>query len=146
MRATVSRIVDPFLSEVDQVLGSGYSAVLYGSAARDEGAKATLAEREFRRPDVAGRTIFSAPPVPGPSATRAASGAPGAAYWQQRADYTIEADVVQKTLLSTEGSGICGRMDTTAATYYMAGYLQSTAQWTLTLHHWTAPMSGPVLD
>jgi predicted nucleotidyltransferase len=36
MRSTVSRIVDPFLAEVDQVLGSGYSAVLYGSAARDD--------------------------------------------------------------------------------------------------------------
>jgi predicted nucleotidyltransferase len=36
MRATVSRVVDPFLSEVDQALGSGYSAVLYGSAARDD--------------------------------------------------------------------------------------------------------------
>jgi hypothetical protein len=36
MRATVSRIVDPFLAEVDQALGSGYSAVLYGSAARDD--------------------------------------------------------------------------------------------------------------
>jgi predicted nucleotidyltransferase len=36
MRATVSRIVDPFLSEADRVLGSGYSAVLYGSAARGD--------------------------------------------------------------------------------------------------------------
>ena len=36
MRATVSRVVDPFLAEVDQALGSGYSAVLYGSAARDD--------------------------------------------------------------------------------------------------------------
>ena len=36
MRATVSRVVDPFLAEVDRVLGSGYSAVLYGSAARED--------------------------------------------------------------------------------------------------------------
>jgi hypothetical protein len=36
MRATVSRVVDPFLAEVDQALGSGYSAVLHGSAARDD--------------------------------------------------------------------------------------------------------------
>jgi predicted nucleotidyltransferase len=36
MRATVSRVVDPFLAEVDQALGSGYSAVLYGSAARND--------------------------------------------------------------------------------------------------------------
>jgi predicted nucleotidyltransferase len=36
MRATVTRIVDPFLSEVDRALGAGYSAVLYGSAARGD--------------------------------------------------------------------------------------------------------------
>jgi predicted nucleotidyltransferase len=36
MRATVARVVDPFLAEADRVLGQGYSAVLYGSAARDD--------------------------------------------------------------------------------------------------------------
>jgi len=36
MRATVSRVVDPFLAEVDRVLGAGYSAVLYGSGARGD--------------------------------------------------------------------------------------------------------------
>jgi predicted nucleotidyltransferase len=36
MRATVSRVVDPFLTEADRVLGPGYSAVLYGSAARGD--------------------------------------------------------------------------------------------------------------
>jgi predicted nucleotidyltransferase len=36
MRSTVSRVVDPFLAEVDRVLGAGYSAVLYGSAARGD--------------------------------------------------------------------------------------------------------------
>jgi predicted nucleotidyltransferase len=36
MRATVSRVVDPFLVEVDRALGPGYSAVLYGSAARGD--------------------------------------------------------------------------------------------------------------
>jgi predicted nucleotidyltransferase len=36
MRATVSRVVDPFLTETDRVLGPGYSAVLYGSAARGD--------------------------------------------------------------------------------------------------------------
>jgi len=36
MRATVSRIVDPFLAEADRALGEGYSAVLYGSAARGD--------------------------------------------------------------------------------------------------------------
>ena len=36
MRATVSRVVDPFLAEADEALGTGYSAVLYGSAARED--------------------------------------------------------------------------------------------------------------
>ncbi len=36
MRATVSRVVDPFLAEADRVLGPSYSAMLYGSAARND--------------------------------------------------------------------------------------------------------------
>jgi hypothetical protein len=36
MRATVSRVVDPFLTEADRVVGPGYSALLYGSAARGD--------------------------------------------------------------------------------------------------------------
>jgi predicted nucleotidyltransferase len=36
MRATVSRVVDPLLAEADRALGVGYSAVLYGSAARGD--------------------------------------------------------------------------------------------------------------
>jgi hypothetical protein len=36
MRATVSRVVDPFLAEADRALGPHYSAVLYGSAARGD--------------------------------------------------------------------------------------------------------------
>jgi hypothetical protein len=36
MRDAVDRIVGPFLSQVDSALGGGYSAVLYGSAARDD--------------------------------------------------------------------------------------------------------------
>lgn len=36
MRESVARVVDPFLTEVDAVLGQGYSAVLYGSAARGD--------------------------------------------------------------------------------------------------------------
>lgn len=36
MRATVSRVVEPFLAEADRALGPGYSAVLYGSAARGD--------------------------------------------------------------------------------------------------------------
>jgi predicted nucleotidyltransferase len=36
MRATVAKVVDPFLNETDRALGSAYSAVLYGSAARGD--------------------------------------------------------------------------------------------------------------
>lgn len=36
MRETVARVVDPFLAETDAALGTGYSAVLYGSAARGD--------------------------------------------------------------------------------------------------------------
>jgi hypothetical protein len=36
MRDAVDRVVGPFLSQVDSVLGNRYSAVLYGSAARDD--------------------------------------------------------------------------------------------------------------
>jgi predicted nucleotidyltransferase len=36
MRATVSRVVDPFLAEADRALGGRYSAILYGSAARGD--------------------------------------------------------------------------------------------------------------
>jgi predicted nucleotidyltransferase len=36
MRATVSRVVDPFLAEVDRAVAAPYSAVLYGSAARGD--------------------------------------------------------------------------------------------------------------
>jgi hypothetical protein len=46
---------------------------------------------EHRTPDLDGHTIFSAPPLDTPTERRLASGAPGPAYWQQRADYTIDA-------------------------------------------------------
>ena len=36
MRDVVDRVVNPFLSQVDVALGDGYSAVLYGSAARGD--------------------------------------------------------------------------------------------------------------
>jgi hypothetical protein len=36
MRDVVDRVVAPFLSQVDAALGDGYSAVLYGSAARGD--------------------------------------------------------------------------------------------------------------
>jgi hypothetical protein len=36
MRESVARIVEPFLTEVDNAVGQGYSAVLYGSGARGD--------------------------------------------------------------------------------------------------------------
>jgi hypothetical protein len=36
MRESVARVVDAFLTQTDAALGSGYSAVLYGSAARGD--------------------------------------------------------------------------------------------------------------
>jgi hypothetical protein len=36
MRDSVAQVVDPFLDQVDAVLGQGYSAILYGSAARGD--------------------------------------------------------------------------------------------------------------
>jgi hypothetical protein len=36
MRESVARVIDPFLTEADKALGQGYSAVLYGSAARGD--------------------------------------------------------------------------------------------------------------
>lgn len=36
---------------------------------------------------------FTPPPMPAPDEFRAATGAPGPAYWQQRADYTIQANL-----------------------------------------------------
>ena len=36
MREAIDRVVTPFLAQVDAALGSGYSAVLYGSAARGD--------------------------------------------------------------------------------------------------------------
>ena len=56
------------------------------------------------RPPVADTGIFSPVPLPSPSATRGADGAPGRAYWQQRVDYSIRAtlDTAAKRLTGTE--------------------------------------------
>ena len=83
------KVVGHVLGLAGLVVGAGGCAG-GGASARDEAALAAQTTREFHKPDAGGRTIFSAPPVPGPSATRLASGAPGAAYWQQKVDYTIE--------------------------------------------------------
>jgi hypothetical protein len=56
------------------------------------------------KPPVADTGIFSPIPLPPPSPVRSADGAPGAGYWQQRADYTIRAtlDTAAKRLTGTE--------------------------------------------
>ncbi|HEV2086398.1 MAG TPA: M1 family metallopeptidase, partial [Gemmatimonadales bacterium] len=56
------------------------------------------------RPPVADTGIFSPAPLPPPSDTRRADGAPGQSYWQQRVDYTIRAtlDTAAKRLSGTE--------------------------------------------
>jgi hypothetical protein len=56
------------------------------------------------KPPVADTGIFSPVPLPPPNAIRSPDGAPGAAYWQQRADYTLKAtlDTAAKRLTGTE--------------------------------------------
>jgi peptidase M1-like protein len=55
-------------------------------------------------PPVADTGIFSPVPLPPPSDSRRADGAPGRSYWQQRVDYTIRAtlDTSAKRLSGTE--------------------------------------------
>ena len=65
--------------------GSG-GGVSRGDALTDSGM-----DRDFRRADGEGRTLFSEPPMEVASERRLASGAPGPGYWQQKADYWIEA-------------------------------------------------------
>jgi hypothetical protein len=56
------------------------------------------------KPPVADTGIFSPLPLPPANEIRAADGAPGPKYWQQRADYTIKAtlDTAAKRLTATE--------------------------------------------
>ncbi len=65
--------------------GSGASSA-HSDAMLDSGM-----DKDFRRADADARTIFSEPPMEPTSDRRLASGAPGPAYWQQKADYWIEA-------------------------------------------------------
>src|SRR4026208_1770346 len=50
---------------------------------------------------------FRALPLPAPSAVRSASGAPGRGYWQQRADYTLEATLDTATNILRGKGNIC---------------------------------------
>ena len=59
---------------------------------------------KFDRTGVRDTSIFSPLVFPTPSATRAASGAPGARYWQNRADYDL------KATLDTATKSVSGEM------------------------------------
>jgi hypothetical protein len=59
---------------------------------------------KFDRTGVRDTSIFAPLVFPTPSATRAASGAPGARYWQNRADYDL------KATLDTAAKSISGEM------------------------------------
>ena len=56
------------------------------------------------KPPVADTGIFSPVPLPEANRVRAPNGAPGPAYWQQRADYTLRAtlDTAAKRVTGTE--------------------------------------------
>ncbi len=77
------------------LVGAGMMAILAlagcGGSSTRGGSWGEGAVTEHRVADADGRTVFSAPPLAAPSAQRSASGGPGAGYWQQRADYVIEA-------------------------------------------------------
>src|SRR5256885_16453303 len=62
------------------------------------------AARATLPPQVADTSPFRRLVLPAPSLLRAGSGAPGARYWQQRADYTIRAslDTATHTIAGTE--------------------------------------------
>ncbi len=77
----------------------GAAASSHGEAHVDAGL-----DKDFRRADADARTIFSAPPMEPVSERRLASGAPGPGYWQQRADYVIEAslDVAGRKVMGKE--------------------------------------------
>src|SRR5258705_4513472 len=53
---------------------------------------------------VADSSAFRALPMPAPTPVRSAEGAPGRGYWQQRADYTLEATLDTATNV-LRGSG-----------------------------------------
>jgi hypothetical protein len=65
-----------------------------GAAPVQDGSKVGAVDENFRR---AGRqptgSIFEALDLPTPNDQRLGSGAPGPGYWQQRADYTIDAEL-----------------------------------------------------
>jgi hypothetical protein len=64
----------------------------------------TSATPKFDRTGVRDTSIFAPLVFPTPSATRAASGAPGAHYWQNRADYDL------KATLDTATKSVSGEM------------------------------------
>ena len=76
MRESVARVVESFLTEADAALGAGYSAVLYGSAARGD----FVPGRSEHQPHAGDRPAHpTGAPLPRPRLHRLAQGRPGAA-------------------------------------------------------------------
>ena len=74
-----------------------------GATAAAQQTQASAAPK-FDRTGVRDTSIFAPLVFPTPSATRAASGAPGAHYWQNRADYDL------KATLDTAAKSVSGEM------------------------------------
>ena len=85
---------------------SFYAAVAFLTIAMPAIAQQTPAPAapKFDRTGVRDTSIFAPLVFPTPSATRAASGAPGARYWQNRADYDL------KATLDTAAKSVSGEM------------------------------------
>src|SRR5471032_206209 len=77
------------------VSGACALVVLSGCGGHGAGATGSVDSPvlEYRPVGADAQTIFSEPPLEPASDRRLASGAPGPAYWQQKADYWIEASL-----------------------------------------------------
>jgi hypothetical protein len=83
---------------------SFYAAAAFFTIALPAVAQQAPAAPKFDRTGVRDTSIFAPLVFPTPSATRAASGAPGAHYWQNRADYDL------KATLDTAAKSVSGEM------------------------------------
>ena len=83
---------------------SFYAAAAFLTIALPAVAQQAPAAPKFDRTGVRDTSIFAPLVFPTPSATRAASGAPGARYWQNRADYDL------KATLDTAAKSVSGEM------------------------------------
>ena len=83
---------------------SFYAAAAFFTIALPAVAQQAPVAPKFDRTGVRDTSIFAPLVFPTPSATRAASGAPGARYWQNRADYDL------KATLDTAAKSVSGEM------------------------------------